>query len=488
MTKALLFSLGTCIVQIQSVQLDFACTKKIFQSLGRTNYQCPQCASMCQVRNILFEDQTNSFILSLGQGVYIFEENPKSVQDVVGDVYCPGKYCSNRGKCKSIGGYVTTPRSIYGCGKCGAWLFVQKVPFVLEEHEKTTKTDKTRFFSARKRWTWYPTNSYYLMSHFDEPNMERKNCAWTTKYERLSEMCIVQHVEMKSVFTLLFGGDGTHCFAKRRVATTKKKNHLHLWRNFSANNNQAHPNLNQKKVKWVQIWSKRINFLLSDDLSDIFIFQIISFNFNLQSTATQLAFNLQKLLIFSVSNDGIQWTLNFNPDSVTIAVIDLVQNITISSQEIPLAAWQLLLSQRQHLLDNHLPRVPVTQNRDGTMEMREEVLSSVGAQDMDPSSYQVSELEDKEFNWKNSQMDMDAVFRPGIDTPFSPKTFDGLSMEGSVENTIALDEEEDKENAVAPPSTPESVRPTEPPRLQRSRASGARMENVPDYVFRNLFQ
>ena len=28
-----------------------------------------------------------------------------------------------------------------------------------------------------------------------------KNCAGTTKYERLSQMCIVQHVEMKSVFT-----------------------------------------------------------------------------------------------------------------------------------------------------------------------------------------------------------------------------------------------------------------------------------------------
>ena len=38
------------------------------------------------------------------------------------------------------------------------------------------------------------------MPHFSQPNMERKNCAWTTKYERLLEMCIVQHVEMKSVF------------------------------------------------------------------------------------------------------------------------------------------------------------------------------------------------------------------------------------------------------------------------------------------------
>ena len=77
--------------------------------------------------------------------------------------------------------------------------------------------------------------------------------------------------------------------------------------------------------------------------------------------------------------------------------------------------------------------------------MREEVLSSVGAQDLDTSSYQVSDLGDKEFNWENSQLDMDAVFRSGIDTAFSPTTFDDLFMgDGSVENPFLLDEEEDK--------------------------------------------
>ena len=94
--------------------------KKTFQSLVRSDYQCPQCGSVCQVRNIPFEDQRNSFLLSLGQGVYFFEENAKSFQDVIGDVYCPAKYFSSREKCESLGGYVTTPRSIYACGKCGA--------------------------------------------------------------------------------------------------------------------------------------------------------------------------------------------------------------------------------------------------------------------------------------------------------------------------------------------------------------------------------
>ena len=157
-------------------------------------------------------------------------------------------------------------------------------------------------------------------------------------------------------------------------------------------------------------------------------------------------------MIFSVSSDGIQWALDFGPDSVTIAVNDLDKNITISSQEIPLAAWQLLLSQRQDFLNNHLARVPITPNQEGTIEMREEVLSSVGAQDLDTSSYQVSDLEDIEFNWENSQLDMDSMFRPGIDTAFSPTVFDDLLMgDGSVENPIVLEEEEDKEKV---PTTP----------------------------------
>ena len=119
--------------------------------------------------------------------------------------------------------------------------------------------------------------------------------------------------------------------------------------------------------------------------------------------------------------------------------------------------------------------------------MREEVLSSVGGQDLDTSSYQLTDLADMEFNWESSQLD--PVFRPGKDTPFSPATFDCLSMEGSVENPIVLDAEEDKENV--PPSAPSThvfEGPTEPPRTLRIRAFGARIENVPDYVCRTLFQ
>ena len=84
------------------------CLHKIFfPFLGRSNYQGQQCEPACQLRNIRFEDQTNSFFLPFGQGVYIFEESPKSIRVIIGDVYCPGKFCFNREKWEALDGYVT---------------------------------------------------------------------------------------------------------------------------------------------------------------------------------------------------------------------------------------------------------------------------------------------------------------------------------------------------------------------------------------------
>ena len=147
---------------------------------------------------------------------------------------------------------------------------------------RAPKDDKNRqnsLFLCEKGWICYRNNNCYLKSHFHQPNIERKNCVWTTKYKRLLAMCTVHHVETKGVFTfqpmkrlvsttvkrakpaatfwifLLRTKNHQLCFLavmehialpKTRAAITKKNNHLHFWRNFSANHNQAHPNLNKK--------------------------------------------------------------------------------------------------------------------------------------------------------------------------------------------------------------------------------------------------
>ena len=177
---------------------------------------------------------------------------------------------------------------------------------------------------------------------------------------------------------------------------------------------------------------------------------------------------------FTLSNNGKQWILDFGPDSVLLSVKDLDENLTISSLETPLAAWSLLLSQRREFLNNPLPRVPITPNQKGSFEMREEVLSSVGAQDTDTRGYELSDLEDIEFIWEDPAVDMDIVCRLEIDTPFFPPIFDDFQMEGSTAaNPIIVDDEEDKEILAPTTSTPEFERPTEPPRLPKSGPFGS---------------
>ena len=130
------------------------------------------------------------------------------------------------------------------------------------------------------------------MPHFNQQKIERKNCVWKTKFERLLEMCVVQHVEMESVFIcqpmkwlvsttiksakpaatfwiflVRIKNRQLYCLAvtvhiasqKRRVATTKKDSHNQFWRKSPANHNQAHPNLKQKRQKLFNLWHNRVH-------------------------------------------------------------------------------------------------------------------------------------------------------------------------------------------------------------------------------------
>ena len=55
-------------------------------------------------------------------------------------------------------------------------------------------------------------------------------------------------------------------------------------------------------------------------------------------------------------------------------------------------------------------------------EIKVDALSSVGVQNMDINKDQASDLEDIEFHWEDRDLDMDAVFRPELDTLFPPST------------------------------------------------------------------
>ena len=83
------------------------------------------------------------------------------------------------------------------------------------------------------------------------------------------------------------------------------------------------------------------------------------------------------------------------------------------------------------------------------------------------------------------QLDVDAIFRPGIDTPVSPSTCNDFEMGSMAENRILIDEEQDKEVSPPLPTTPVSEKPTQPAVLMRNPPFGTRYENVPPHVYRN---
>ena len=136
-----------------------------------------------------------------------------------------------------------------------------------------------------------------------------------------------------------------------------------------------------------------------------------------------------------------------------------------------------------------MARIATTLNQQGTMEMRDEVLSTVGAQDMDTSGYQVSDLEDIDFHWEAPELNLDPLFRPSIDTPFSISTAIDFEMDSLAENPNASEEVKRREISIPPLSTtPVSELPTCLSVLNRSSPCGTRIENFPEYVFRKLFE
>ena len=57
------------------------------------------------------------------------------------------------------------------------------------------------------------------------------------------------------------------------------------------------------------------------------------------------------------------------------------------------------MSQKLDFLKNHLAQFSNTLNQEGTKEIKDDVLWSAGAQNMDANGYQVSDLQDIEFHW-----------------------------------------------------------------------------------------
>ena len=160
----------------------------------------------------------------------------------------------------------------------GAWLFVHKVPFTLKEHVKTTKTDKSRFSLLKKMlhdkqlFNKVPFQSTkYRKKEFCVDNIKtigdvfcstcrNEKCVYlpTNKRTRFNDCkkckacCNVLNIPFKDqkLTIMLFGDDGTHCFARKTSRDYEKEKPAPFLRKFLR---QSQPGTSEPELKKVKM-------------------------------------------------------------------------------------------------------------------------------------------------------------------------------------------------------------------------------------------
>ena len=89
MTKALLNFLATCFVRTQFVPVYFKCRKLLSVLLKEVIISVFNASPRGSCANFLLNNKEISFILKCDQRIHVLGETQKSVQDFIGDVYCP---------------------------------------------------------------------------------------------------------------------------------------------------------------------------------------------------------------------------------------------------------------------------------------------------------------------------------------------------------------------------------------------------------------
>ena len=163
---------------------------------------------------------------------------------------------------------------------------------------------------------------------------------------------------------------------------------------FSANNNQAYTNLNQKRQKSFHLWHNRVHSSLVHTVNQIFISHSHFIHF--QSRVKQHDFLSLRRRYWVVSRLCTRFNYSDCKRSPPKNDNKLARNSS--------GSFELVVVSKTRLSEQPASESSSYPNQQWTMEMRDEVLSSVGAQDMETSGYQVSELDDVEFHWEYDQL------------------------------------------------------------------------------------
>ena len=131
------------------------------------------------------------------------------------------------------------------------------------------------------------------------------------------------------------------------------------------------------------------------------------------------------------------YSVEFSPDLVQIQVRETVSGVFLARMDIPIQVWHMVEVMRRDFNEHHMTQVPMTENQLEEMQMMEEISDHVGMNypEIPDSRFVAQPVDDFLFPWEE---------------------------EGSVENLITIDEDEEFSEAMTPQNTP----PPEPPVME----------------------
>lgn len=216
-------------------------------------------------------------------------------------------------------------------------------------------------------------------------------------------------------------------------------------------------------------------------------------------------------MIFSISNGQRNWSLEFGPDSVLLEVRSVPNESVENSIEIPLSVWNLLESQRLRFMEEALTGGPLTdaerqrpyevheilpdvQGSIRGWEGQEIVVDNASTSDSGVATLSPTGTSRTAGSTTSTNLFDLAVNRYGFDHPVFDD--DDSTEEDVVEENDDDDSDDDfdndnKENVPPTTSTPEQGGENQRSPTQLRRSAGVpfgRLENIPQSVFRSLFQ
>ena len=137
-------------------------------------------------------------------------------------------------------------------------------------------------------------------------------------------------------------------------------------------------------------------------------------------------------MIFSVQNNNLIFSVEFSADLVQIQVRETVCGVFLAQMDISIQVWHMV----EVMNEQHITQVPMTENQLGEMQKMEEVAEHVGMNysETPDSRYVAQSFDDFLFPWED----------------------------GSVDNSITIEEDE----GFSEPRTPVSQPSRQPPLME----------------------